>query len=491
MVDRIYELEKDGPAFGMGHYIPDLWHRIFLDDRARPHHLAMLVFAEIWFRHRPLQSKKVQDNGDLVITMSKGFNDERYQFNRAEMAFRLNTSADAVSRVLTYLEKLGVIRRDHADTDFNHRGFRNIVYVTPIVEKLLELVEEASGNVNKDHPNEQIEENARKSERRDVGNVAPMMPVTSPTSSWPRGPHDPGDVAHMMGAVSRRSSETPSVSAVFAAQPQNHLETNNNKKSSAPQAAQPGAVDAAREVWEAPPPKPTGKGGTFGGPEEKVKAIRYQIGRSYRTWYGEAPELSAKEFEDLLLPVVQELKWKLADMLTVIRAGWLWAVDAPAKEDGKTFIPGFYSRRCDRNLRALFKRDRKENKLFLWQLQQELEAQAGDEYDLGFGNMTREDAELWWNRQMIDRRVIRDDSKYYDEEGREIDDPGTTWTGINRVVENWVRFNQPDAKPEQEWLEAVVERLKQQAGPPAMHRSGYEEVKKAFKKLGLIPADLK
>ncbi len=89
VVDRIYELEKDGPAFGMGHYIPDLWYRIFLDDRDRPHHLAMLVFAEIWFRHRPREARKIQDNCDAVITLSKGFNGERYQFNRAEMAFRL------------------------------------------------------------------------------------------------------------------------------------------------------------------------------------------------------------------------------------------------------------------------------------------------------------------------------------------------------------------------------------------------------------------
>ncbi len=490
VIDRIYDLEKDGAAFGMGHYIPDIWSRVFLDERGHPHWLAMVVFGEIWFRHRPLQSRQSRDNGDTVIVLAKGFNADRYQFNRAEIAFRLNTSADAISRVLTYLEKLGVIERDHADTDFNHRGFRNVTYITPIVDKLLELVAETEKIVNKNHPNLEIDENAHNSDRRDVGDVAPMMPVTLPTSSRQRGPHDASNVAQSMGAVSRESSEESSVSAVFAAQPQKHLETNNSNNTSAPQAAQPGVgVVNASGDWEAPPPKPTGKDGGFANLEEKVKTIRYQVGKSYQVWYGQKPDISAKEFEDLLASVNQELGWSSGDLIAVIQAGWLWAIDAPKNENGKTFIKGFFSKKCDGNLRALFGRDAKKNKLFLWHICQELKTQAPNEYDIELGNMTKVVVDAWWEEEMLERGVIQDESKYYDDGGCEIRDPTeTTWTGIRMVVDRWFSRNQPDRKPEPKWIEAVIQRLKRDAGAN-IHREHREEVERVLKEVGLLPAD--
>jgi len=141
------------------------------------------------------------------------------------------------------------------------------------INRFLELVAVANNNSNKNDLHRENDENTQNSERRDVGNVAPMMPVTSPTSSGQRGPHDVGNVAPSMGAVSKRSSEKSSVPAAFAAEPQNHLGTNNNKTSSAPQAAKPGAVDVevAQKAWEAPPPIPTGKDGLFWKPRGEGK----------------------------------------------------------------------------------------------------------------------------------------------------------------------------------------------------------------------------
>lgn len=279
VIDRVYDLEKDGPAFGQGHYIADIWHHVFLDERLRPHHLAMLVFGEIWFRHRPIEHRQITDNGDTVITLTKSFSGDRYQFNRAELAFRLNTSADAISSALTYMEKLGVIKREHEDKDFNHRGFRNVVYVTPVVDKLLALVSETQEKVNKNHPKSEIEGNAHNSDRRDVGNVTPIIPVTLPTSRGPRCPDDPGNMAPVMPVVSKRSSEKSSTSAIPAAEPQEHLEANNNiENSSAPQGAQAGDGAVQVKDWEAPPPNPSGKDGRFGSLNEKVTFVRHQIG---------------------------------------------------------------------------------------------------------------------------------------------------------------------------------------------------------------------
>lgn len=489
ILDQIYDLEKDGPAFGMGHYIPDIWTRVFLDERGRPHWLAMMVFAEVWFRHRPRQYLQIRDNGDKVITLSKGFTEDRYQFNRAELAHRLNTSEDAISRVLTYLVKLGVIDRQHEDTDINHRGFRNLVYVTPKVERLLELIGEAREIVNKDTPDR---EHADDTERRDVGNVPHITPATLPSSSRQRGPHDVGDVGRLMGGVSKESSERSSASAVFAAAPQKPLEANINNKSSAPQAAQAGGGDApaAHYDWEAPPPNRTGPNGRFGNQDEKVKAIRHRIGKSYLTWFGQMPDMPAAEFEQQLLAVDQELSWKWLDVVMVIQAGWLWALDAPKKEPGETFIPAFFSRACDGNLRALFKRDRKGKKLFIWHIREELSNQARNEYQIDLGRMTREEADAWWDQEMLDRKVVRDESKFYDQSGREIYDPAqTTWTGIRRVLEAWISFNRADKEPEPKWIAAVIERMKRDSGRPIPHPDDYEESKKLLAAAKLLPCD--
>lgn len=484
VIDKIYDLEKEG-TFGMGHYVPDIWSHIFLDERGRPYWLAMLVFAEIWFRHRPRQSTQIRDNRDKVITLTKGFTGDRYQFNRAELASRFNTSADAISRVLSYLEMRGVIDRQHEDADINYRGFRNLVYVTPKVEKLLELVAKAQKNVNKNAPAAGNDENAHFTERRDVGNVVIIRPATLPPSPQQRGPQDAGNVAPVMAAVSRRSSEKPSVSVDFAAQPPNHRETTNNKNSSAPPAAQPLAGVVPGENWEAPPPEPTGE--NFSNLQEMVSTVRYQIGSSYRTWYGRNPDLSGTEFEQSLLQVVRELRWQAGKIITVIRGGWLWANDAPVTEPDNTFIPGFYCKKCDENLQALFRRDRNQKKLFLWHIERELRTQPGDLYKVRFESIRGEAADHWWHQEMIKHGVIRDESKYYDENGREIYDPvETTWTGIKITLERWLY--QSGAKPEQEWIDAVIERCKRE-DDPRMHRTDFNAVIQMLKNSKLVPAD--
>jgi hypothetical protein len=92
VIDRIYKLNNDLKESGKkmpGHYIPDIWHHVFLDKRGRPYHLAMEIFAEVLFKHQPRQVDQHLDDGNVVAGLNKYFKNDRYQFNRGEMANRL------------------------------------------------------------------------------------------------------------------------------------------------------------------------------------------------------------------------------------------------------------------------------------------------------------------------------------------------------------------------------------------------------------------
>lgn len=478
VVDKIYSLEKeaDGSPFGMGHYVPDIWNRVFLDERDRPHRLAMLVMADIWFRHRPRQSRQIKDSGDVVVTLSKGFSGDRYQFNRAEMASRLNASVDAISRALSYLVKLGVIKREHEDIDINHRGFRNIVFVTPVIDRLVALVRAEEEKVNKNHPNQKTDEKDQKTERHDVGNVAPMVPATSSPSTGLRCRDEAGDVAGMTQAVSRRSSEKSSASAVFSAEPKKSLEANNNKTTSAPRRAQALGGVVEDHGWAAPPP--TIQKGQKRTPEERAKVVRFFVGKYYLQWHEQLPNMLPGEFEEMTLGIFQETQWRTWDTTGIIASTWLGAVDLEP-EEGKTFDPGFYCKKCGNSLSLLANRDRKEKKLFIQHVAEEVE------WDFGYD---QDSLEAWWEDEMLERGVIKDPDKYYDVGGREIRDPfDTTWTGIRLALDKWTSSSQPDRKPEPEWFEDVIKRMNQEAGKPNNHKEDYDAVRQMLENHNLLP----
>jgi hypothetical protein len=477
VVDRIYELEKEDHQ--PGHYIPESWHHFIVDKRGQPYYTAIFVFGEIYFRHRPVPKVDWDKDGNKVITLMKAFKLDRYQWNRAEISKRLNISKKAVSTALTYLSSatLKLVNREEEDTQINYRGFRKMVYVTPNLDRLLELNADVVEKVNN---SEQQEER----DNPDVGSDSLRRGVDVVTTSGPSR----NDVGSIPGSVSTTSSNKTSHSASRSATPNASSESKNNNNTSAPQGAQAGG-DVLPDNWEAPPPKPSGKDSKFKTIEEMVKTIRYHIGTSYLVWYEKKPDSSAKEFEDLLAEVYPELNWSTGDLITVIRAGWLWAVDAPKQEPDKTFIPGLFSKKCKSNLRALFQRDRKLKKPFLWHIRQELETQAQNEYKIELGSMSLAGAEDWWKEELLNRSVIRDENKFYSEAEREICNPvETTWVAIKRVFENWIDFRKQDWKPEPKWLEAVVERLKTEPGEPSIHREFREKVEQYLKSLNLIPA---
>jgi len=419
-VDRIFDLEQKAlddkvPLFGLYHKTPNIWHYVFVDERGRPHHLAMEVFAEIWFRHRPRQIEQRHKNGDVLIMLVKNFNEEKYQFNRADLAHRLNVSKDAVSAALTYLEKLGVIKREYDDTDFNHRGFRNVVYITPVVDKLLGLVAEAEERLKKVRPElepeRKTDDNAQNTERRDVGDVTGIMGATLPASrrhvtgiTPPRSPDQ--------AAVSRRSSEKSSASSFSTAKPPSNLEANNNnKKSSAPQAAhsESGVADdesASPPRGAAPPATPAKNGKALpvelegqnisGLSQKEIDIARPVISVLTKRWkeYFQTetgPEFPPNFAQETAKALV-ELDCNNQDLIHAISASWILA-DNYRKPADQKFDGAFWSRRCQKRLSRLFERDRKDNMLAVQHIKEE---------EVRHGNKSVEEVKMWWFEHVTD-----------------------------------------------------------------------------------------
>lgn len=491
-VDRLYELEKKAkenkiPLWGKGQFMPDCWCHVLLDDRGRPYHLAMRLLAEIIYRYQPRQETKSFRDGNL-IQLVKNFRGETYQHNRGELAARWNVSKDSLSGALSFLSKEGLVLVRREDKNINCRGFRNMVYVEPMLDNVMKMTSAALEKVYKSHPDGETLINT---ESHDGGNVAPMTPATSSPSSCNVVPTTPPR-RFLHASLSKRPSENPSDSGFSAAEPPSNPESKQQQQKALASPSAPPVVDGdSGDSWEAPPPKPSGENGRFGSPEEKISAVRYRIGLAYKTWYQESPDLPAKEFESLLLQIDQKLRWKSSYYLVVIQAGWLWANDAPKKNPDSTFIPAFYSKQCDKQLQCLFKKSR-EKRYFLDHLAAEIKKQAESEYDVDLENPTREAVEAWWEDELLQRGVIRDPDKFYDDGGREISDPlETTWVGIRIALERWVQHG-PERKPEARWLDGVIERFKSQIAKPRrdIHPEDYEKAARIMNQKGLLSTGL-
>ncbi len=282
VIDRLYDLEKQAKAegtslFGLYQSVPNCWCHFIVDDRGRPYHLAMRLLAEILFRHRPRQVKKTFKDGSVVIQLVKNFRDDMYQFNRSDLAKHWNVSKDAMSDALGALEKLELVFAKREDKDINCRGFRNMVFVTPNLDKIMELSSQALEKIRKIKMQESNrEETPANTERHDAGSVGDDAENSINTerhhaTTLPASCHhveaSSRDVTGIMpsrspdhASVSRRSSEKPSASVSGSAEPNPSPKANDNNKSSAPQATQPSVVVVEPSTQRGLRPQPPTKG---------------------------------------------------------------------------------------------------------------------------------------------------------------------------------------------------------------------------------------
>lgn len=479
VVDAIYDLEQQakrdgGRLFGDYLCVPDIWHHVIVHESGKPHFLAIRIFAEIWFRHRPIMSEPDEKG---IVRMSKIFSDERYQWNRSEISARWNVPANSVTDAVTHLvEKLGILERQLEDTDINHRCFRNMCYLTPKVEKFMELVHHAEEKVNKLALVKKLNES-----RLDNSEHVSGKPENVTRREVPGALNEPPcDLENRVFQEVLPEKTSPSVVYSQLAQPteNNPPEGNNSKSSSASPAAPLGTlVDVApsgggSSSWSASPPKPTGTDGiAFANAQEKAGTIRYWIGKFYRTWFEKEPELSATEFEELIVQNKKIVKMSSAWWILTISGGWLWSLDSPKPERGKTFDPGFYSRFIGEDLRKLFNPTSKKF-LFIEGLRDEMKKFAASSLELE-ENWTITEVQAWWQKQMEERDVVRDPDKYYREDGKILYNVWkNTWTGIYRDLEKHYRYDAPGSRPDDRWFQHVCIRWKK--GRPDIHQDDYD-----------------
>lgn len=476
IVDAIFQIEHEAKQNGVTLFgdfllVPDIWSHVVVGKTGRCHQLAVRVLAEIWFRHKPIYGKP-DDKG--VIHLSKAFSGDRYQLNRAELAAKFNAHPDTITEASNLLEELGLIGKELQDTDINHRGFRNMLFVWPIPEKLMELVDEALKkvyNINLESKTQQIP----------AGETPPRAGETPARGgkTLPRGGETParGGKTPVFQEYSNNSSPSlGSGSASGEARTQSEPpEGNNNKKSSASPAAPPRTGDdvapsaLSLSVWSASPPPLTGKDGRIGTVKEKAGVIRHYVGRFYKQWFQKEPSLPADEFERLVEDHNSEVNLKAGQWVLCISAGWLWANDGPSPDAGKTFDPTWYADHVGEELQNLFNKTRG-GKLYICGLWEELKLAVNSlEIDMDW---TANDVLGWWEREMEARDVVRDPKSYYREDGDYLRNPfTTTWVELYHVLEDAYRWEKEGTMPEEKWFTQVAVRYKKgpEEGPKGMH----------------------
>jgi DNA-binding MarR family transcriptional regulator len=181
IIDRIYALEQEakanqGTLFGRGRYSHNIWYRALTNEKGRPNWIAVRVMEEVWYRHQGFTEPT-----ETGLQLRKRFSENVYRFNRAAIAEEINVSKWSVSQAVTFLVKLGLLRREIVDVPVNGRKLRKVVYLTPNIDKVLEIV-------NKYLPKDDICEKANETESVSATHVDSHSTHVD-SLSHPRGKH--------------------------------------------------------------------------------------------------------------------------------------------------------------------------------------------------------------------------------------------------------------------------------------------------------------
>jgi len=139
----------------VGDIIPPAWHQNFpvcgdirhgqkgrtkrkgAPRRSLQHYLNMHLLAYIlsWYRPKSLDD----DHGPEEMLITKKFDGDLLRINLKTLALDWRCKKEQISAGLTYLEKIGVIRRTYSNFDFFGTDVKKVVFVLPIMETIKEL----------------------------------------------------------------------------------------------------------------------------------------------------------------------------------------------------------------------------------------------------------------------------------------------------------------------------------------------------------------
>jgi hypothetical protein len=120
-----------------GNVIPSVWFRTVVNDRGKPHLLAIMILSEIVYWYRPAEVRD-EATGEFLGYKTK-FKNDLLQKSYKSLAEHYQVSKRQVTDAVIMLEKLGVIKRVFRTVQKNGVLYNNVLFISLNPDVLREI----------------------------------------------------------------------------------------------------------------------------------------------------------------------------------------------------------------------------------------------------------------------------------------------------------------------------------------------------------------
>ncbi|MFO1432781.1 MAG: hypothetical protein U1F76_22110 [Candidatus Competibacteraceae bacterium] len=125
-----------------GNIIPRNWYFVIRLPSGKPDLVAMALLAEIVYWHRPVEVRD-EETGELLY-LNKKFKRDKFCSPVSFYVDKLGLTPDQVRKGLHRLEQAGLIEREYRDLMVNGAKVHNMMFVTPVAERILAITQAGS-----------------------------------------------------------------------------------------------------------------------------------------------------------------------------------------------------------------------------------------------------------------------------------------------------------------------------------------------------------
>ena len=122
-----------------GNIIPRNWYFVIRLPSGKPDLVAMALLAEIVYWHRPVEVRD-EETGELLY-LKKKFQRDKFCSPVSFYVDKLGLTPDQVRKGLNRLEQAGLIEREYRDLTVNGAKVHNMMFVTPVAERILAITQ--------------------------------------------------------------------------------------------------------------------------------------------------------------------------------------------------------------------------------------------------------------------------------------------------------------------------------------------------------------
>lgn len=120
-----------------GNITPEIWYKTIINDKGKPHLLAITILSDIVYWYRP---SEVRDESTGAVTYKKRFHANDFlQRSYAQLTDKFNISKAQARDAINLLESLGVIKKHLRNINTINGSLSNVMYLELIPKRLKEL----------------------------------------------------------------------------------------------------------------------------------------------------------------------------------------------------------------------------------------------------------------------------------------------------------------------------------------------------------------